>query len=84
MTAKLTPEQASALHAGGDAPLPVVDPDTNQVYFLVDQDTMASLQQKSDLQSIEDGIADLQAGRTMSLEESQRQTRAVLREKFPT
>jgi hypothetical protein len=84
MTAKLTPEQASALHAGGDAPLPVIDPHTNQLYFLVDQETMASLQQKSDLQAIEAGIADLQAGRTMSLEESQRRTQAALREKFPT
>jgi hypothetical protein len=84
MTAKLTPEQASALHAGGDAPLPVVDPHTNQVYFLVDRELMTSLQEKSDLEAIEAGIADMEAERTMSLEESNRRTEAALKAKFPT
>ncbi len=38
MISYLTPEQASALHAGGNAPMQIVDPTTRRVYYVIDSD----------------------------------------------
>ena len=80
MTTKLTPAQIHALHAGGDAPLPMVDPETNAIYYLVDRELLASLRAVSDLRAIESGISDVRAGRTMSLEESKSRTLQSLKD----
>lgn len=72
MTAKLTPEQAQALHASGDNRLPVIDPTTNHVYVVVDQakheQAMQALQQLEVSNAIREGLADMEAGRSMPVE----------------
>jgi hypothetical protein len=35
----LSPDLAKALHAAGDEPLPVIDPSSQNVYFVVDEQT---------------------------------------------
>ena len=83
MAAKLTTEQSDALHQSGDS-LPLVDPKTEKVYVLVDQSihqqAMAALQQQRevDMAAIRRGLADADAGRTMTLEESEARTDAAL------
>ena len=84
MIQKLTSEQADALHAVGDEPLPIVDPTTNKIYYVVDPNVIAAMNEQSDLKAIGRGIADMEAGRSMTLEESKRRTEAALREKFGT
>ena len=84
MTPKpLTPDQTEALHAAGDQPLPVVDPTTNTLYVLVDQKTheqaMQALEEQRSHASIRAGIADMEAGRTMSIEEARQRTEQVIR-----
>ena len=75
MTPKpLTPDQTEALHAAGDQPLPVVDLTTNLVYLLVDREThleaMEALAQHKDAESIQRGIADMEAGRYQSADDA--------------
>jgi predicted transcriptional regulator len=64
MTPKLTVEQRDALKQQG-SPLPVEDEQTHQVYFLVDKVTLES----ADRDAIRRGIADMEAGRVLTLEE---------------
>jgi hypothetical protein len=82
MTAKLTKELAAALHATGDSELEVVDPDTERTYFLVDSDThrraMEALRRQQDRESIAQGIAELQAGEGIPVEEARKLTRQRL------
>ena len=68
MTPKLTPEQCEALDRS-EGPLPVEDERTHRVYYVVDEPTLKSLQQQEDLAAIRDGIADMEAGRLLTLEE---------------
>jgi hypothetical protein len=68
MTPKLTPEQCEALDRS-DGPLPVEDERTHRVYYVVDEPTLANLQQQEDLAAIREGIADMEAGRVVTLEE---------------
>jgi predicted transcriptional regulator len=68
MTPKLTPEQCEALDRS-DGPLPVEDERTHRVYYVVDEPTLTSLQQQEDLAAIREGIADMEAGRLLTLEE---------------
>lgn len=83
MATKLTTEQSDALHQSGES-LPLVDPKTEKVYVLVDQSihqqAMAALehQREADMTAIRQGIADMEAGRVMTLEESQARTEAAL------
>jgi predicted transcriptional regulator len=74
MTPKLTSEQLEALRADG-APLPVEDESTKQVYFLVDRATLES----ADRDSIRRGIADMEAGRVITLEELDARIQAAIR-----
>ena len=77
MTPKLTPEQCDALDHS-DGPLPVEDERTHRVYYVVDEPTLAGLQQREDLASIRGGIADMEAGRIVTLEELDARIRARL------
>ena len=75
MTPKLTAEQREAL-SHSDGPVPVEDVETKRVYFLVDESTINALQQQEDLSAIREGIADMEAGRIVTLEELDARIRA--------
>lgn len=68
MTPKLTPEQREALQQD-HGPIPVEDEQTHEVYFLVDKVTLDTLRQDADRTAIQQGIADLEAGRVVTLDE---------------
>lgn len=68
MTPKITAEQRAALDHS-DGPVAVEDDETKRRYFLVDEITFASMQQKDDLAAIAEGIVDMEAGRVSSLGE---------------
>ena len=81
MSPKFTKEMTDALHANsGD--VRVVDPSTQQVYILVDDEThqraMEALRQQQDIEAIQAGLADMEAGRSMTIEESKRRTEEAL------
>lgn len=82
MTAKLTKELAAALHATGDNELEVVDPETQRTYILVDSDThrlaMEALRRQQDRDAIAQGIAEMEAGEGISVEEARKLTRERL------
>ena len=82
MTAKLTKELADSLHATGDNELEVVDPDTERTYFLVDSDThrqaMEALRRQQDRDAIAQGIAEMEAGDGISVEDARKLTRERL------
>ena len=82
MTPYLTPEQANALHAGGDAPMQIVDPTNQRVYFVVDGGLLAELTYRADLQAIRDGVADMRAGRSVPIEQARLEDRAELLRRF--
>ena len=66
---KLTPEQCEALDRS-DGPLPIEDERTHRVYYVVDEPTLANLQRQADLAAIREGIADMEADRVVTLEDS--------------
>jgi predicted transcriptional regulator len=68
MTPKLTPEQREALDRS-DGPVAVEDEQTHRVYYLVDESTFNSFQHQEDLAALQDGIADMEAGRVVTLDE---------------
>jgi predicted transcriptional regulator len=77
MTPKLTTEQREALDRG-NGPLLIEDDQTNRQYYLVDAATFRSLQQQEDLAAIREGIADMEAGRVVTLDELDARIRARL------
>lgn len=77
MIPKLTPEQREALDRS-NGPVLVEDDQTNRQYYLVDEPTFHSWQQQEDLAAIRDGIADMEAGRVVTLEELDARIRARL------
>jgi hypothetical protein len=66
MITYLTPDQASAMQAGGNAPMQIVDPTTRRVYYVIDSGLLAELERRSDLDAIREGVADMQAGQHSS------------------
>lgn len=82
MTAKLTKELAAALHATGERELEVVDPDTQRLYFVVDAEVhrqaMEALRRQQDRDAIARGIAEMEAGAGISLDEAFDEIRANL------
>ncbi len=80
----LTPDQIEALHAAGDESLPVIDVTTQKVYVVVDSEVheraMKALRHQENIESIRRGAADMEAGKGMSLEESQRRTEEAIRQ----
>jgi predicted transcriptional regulator len=77
MTPKLTPEQRAALDRS-DGPVLVEDDQRNRVYFLVDESTFNKVQQQEDLAAIREGIADMEAGRIVTMEDLDARIRARL------
>ena len=75
MTPKLTPEQRDALDHS-DGPVPVEDEKTHRVYFLIDGSTLNTLQQQDDLLAIREGIADMEGGRVVTLDQLDARIRA--------
>ena len=82
MTPYLTPEQATALHAGGDVPMQIVDPTNQRVYYIVDSGLLAELKCRADLDAIQEGIADMHAGRSTPIEQARTEDRAQLLRRF--
>ncbi|MEZ6128998.1 MAG: hypothetical protein R3C59_09965 [Planctomycetaceae bacterium] len=78
---KLTEEQRAALQQRPEG-ITCEDAVTQRVYFLVDADlhqrAMQALQQVEDIAAIQQGIADMEAGRMMSIEESRARTEQAL------
>ena len=74
MTAKLTKELAAALHATGESELEVVDPDTQRIYFVVDAEihrkAMDALRRQQDRDAIAQGIAEMEAGEGIALDDA--------------
>ncbi len=77
MVPKLTAEQREAL-SRSNGPVAVEDGETNRVYFLVDASTIRALEQQTDGTAIRGGIADMEAGRLLTLEELDARIRARL------
>jgi predicted transcriptional regulator len=81
MTPKLTAEQRAALIERG-SPLAIEDEETHRVYFLVDPAMLESMREESDMAAIRQGIADAEAGRTMSLDDAMHRVEASLKARF--
>ena len=82
MTAKLSKELAEALHASGDESLEVVDPDSNRIYVLVEGDVhrqaMNALRRQRDRDAIAQGIAEMEAGEGIPIDEARKLSRERL------
>jgi predicted transcriptional regulator len=82
MTLKLNEELSAALDATGDTSLEVVNPSNNRTYFLVDGEThcqaMDALRRQQDRDAIAEGIAQMEAGDAIPLEEAREMTRQHL------
>ena len=82
MTAILNKELLAALHASGDRGLEVVDPETSRRYFIVDGEThrqaMEALRRQQDRDAIAQGLAEMQAGLGIPIEEARQLTRESL------
>jgi hypothetical protein len=74
MTVQLSKELAAALHACGELQLEVVDPVTSRVYFIVESEThrqaMAALRARQDRDAIAQGLAEMEAGQGVTVEEA--------------
>ena len=81
MKASLSDEQRRALDQQPDG-IEVEDTRTQKVYFLTDAEVhrraMKALQRQEDHDAIQAGIDDMEAGRTMPLEEADREIREEL------
>ena len=66
MTQKLSKEIANALHVAGNDGLQVVDPETNRIYFIVDEEThrraMVALRAEHDHDAIAQGVKQMESG----------------------
>lgn len=82
MTIKLTEELAAALHAAGGNELEVVDPATERTYYLVDSEThrraMEALRRQQDRDAIAQGIAEMEAGAAIPLDDAHKLARERL------
>lgn len=85
MTAKLTKELAAALRATGESELELVDPETQRTYFLVEgeahRQARQALRQQQDREAIASGLAEMQAGDGISVQEARKLTRERLLER---
>lgn len=79
MTPKLSQELVDALNAAGNGELEVVNPKDNRVYYVVDGDihrqAMGALCRQRERDAIAKGIAQMEAGEGVSLEDARKQTR---------
>ena len=69
---KLSEDVAQALAACDGEPLPVEVPGSDRHYMLVERDTLeaalAAMELQRNVEAIKEGLADLEAGRTMPLD----------------
>ena len=74
MDLELNPEIIDALHAAGEKPLRVVDPQTNRAFVIIDEEThqqaMEALRKAEDQQSIARGVAEMNAGQGRPVNET--------------
>ena len=77
MTPEITAEQRAALN-GHVGPLAIRDEQTQQLFFLLDQAGLDKLQREADRAAIREGIADMEAGRVLTLEQLDAPIRAKL------
>jgi hypothetical protein len=77
MNPKLTAEQLDALKQSC-GPVLVENEQTREVYFLVDKLTMDSLLQSADRAAIQNGIADLERGNVLTLDELDARIHSVI------
>ncbi len=79
MPAKLTQELSAALHARGEGGLEVIDPTTQQTYFLVDGEThrraMEALRRQQERDAIAQGLAEMEAGDALPIQEARKRSR---------
>jgi len=85
MTPKLDKDLTAAVDASGRKPVEVVHPSTNQTYFVVDGETLRQAMealrrqhQQEDDDAIAEGIAQMEAGEGISLEEARELSRLRL------
>ena len=82
MTAKLPKQLVMALHSVGSDGLEVIDPETNRVYVIVDEEThrraMIALRAQQDHSAIAEGIAQIEAGQGKPAEQAFEDLRARL------
>lgn len=82
MTVKLTKELGRCLNAAGKVKHEDVNPDTRRTSFVVDSDThrraMDALRSQEDRHAIAQGIAEMEAGEGIPVEEARRLTRQRL------
>lgn len=82
MTAKLTKDLIAALHAAGDNELEVVDPETQRKFFVVDATVhrlaMDALRRQQDRDAIAQGIAEMEAGGAIPIDEARKLARERL------
>lgn len=78
MSIQLPSELSAAIAQQGQS-LEIVDPADQRVYFLVEGETyrqaMDALRRQQDHEAIAEGIAQMEAGETMSLDEARERTR---------
>lgn len=83
MNLKLTEEQREAV-AQFSGPVPIEDERTHRVYFLVDEATLATLRRAADREAIRQGIADMEAGHVITLDELDARIDAAIRHARPS
>ena len=85
MNTYLTPELSAALQAN-EGEVRLLDPNTQQVYVLVDDEThtraMEALRKREDQQAIQAGIDDMENGRVQSVDAARQHGRDELRSRF--
>jgi predicted transcriptional regulator len=86
MTPKLTKELTDALHATEDGQVEAIDPETGRVYFVVagpiHQRAMEALRRQDDRDAIARGIADMEAGQEIAVDEAHANLRQDLRSRY--
>ena len=60
----------------------IVDPTTRRVYYVIDSGLFAELERRSDLDAIREGVADMQAGRSISIDQARTTDRGLLVERL--
>jgi hypothetical protein len=82
MITKLSQEQADALHSAESTELEVVDPTTNRTYVIVDGEThrqaMDALRRVQDVESVQRGAVQADAGHGIPIDETDRRLREEL------
>lgn len=76
MTAKLSKELSNALH--GHDQIEAIDPETGRVFIVTEKSLYELSQQQQVHTAIQRGIEDMEAGRTVTIDESRRRSDEAL------